>query len=108
MPDQNPFATEPLPTPADYNALDHFRRRGLAPSVAQYVTLDDRLILRTILSSLFANANVRVSLRIQMPDGQIVPQQQQYLVAGSGLGFADFGVHTLRGVPGEWRLFRVQ
>jgi class 3 adenylate cyclase len=30
------------------------------------------------------------------------------LVAGSGLHFADFGVHSLRGVPGKWRLFLVQ
>jgi SARP family transcriptional regulator, regulator of embCAB operon len=28
----------------------------------------------------------------------------QDLVAGSGLEFADRGVHTLRGVPGEWRI----
>lgn len=30
------------------------------------------------------------------------------LVAGSGIGFADRGVHALRGVPGEWRLFVVE
>lgn len=30
------------------------------------------------------------------------------LVAGSGLGFAEAGVHSLKGVPGEWRLFRAQ
>jgi pimeloyl-ACP methyl ester carboxylesterase len=29
------------------------------------------------------------------------------LVAGSGIEFEDRGAHTLRGVPGEWRLFRV-
>lgn len=29
------------------------------------------------------------------------------LVAGSGIGFEDRGEHTLKGVPGEWRLFRV-
>jgi pimeloyl-ACP methyl ester carboxylesterase len=29
------------------------------------------------------------------------------LVAGSGLRFADRGLHTLKGVPGEWRLFAV-
>ena len=28
------------------------------------------------------------------------------LVAGSGLQFEDRGVHTLKGVPGEWRLFK--
>ncbi len=30
------------------------------------------------------------------------------LVAGSGLSFRDFGVHALKGVPGEWRLFAVE
>ena len=30
------------------------------------------------------------------------------LVAGSGLRFAERGVHTLKGVPGEWRLFAVE
>jgi pimeloyl-ACP methyl ester carboxylesterase len=29
------------------------------------------------------------------------------LVAGSGLAFADRGVHTLKGVPEQWRLFEV-
>ena len=27
------------------------------------------------------------------------------LVAGSGLEFREHGTHTLKGVPGEWRLF---
>jgi class 3 adenylate cyclase len=29
------------------------------------------------------------------------------LVAGSGIDFADRGVHTLRGVPGDWQLYAV-
>ena len=29
------------------------------------------------------------------------------LVAGSGLRFADRGLHAFKGVPGEWRLFAV-
>jgi class 3 adenylate cyclase/pimeloyl-ACP methyl ester carboxylesterase len=29
------------------------------------------------------------------------------LVAGSGLSFDDRGVHSLKGIPGEWRLFAV-
>jgi pimeloyl-ACP methyl ester carboxylesterase len=29
------------------------------------------------------------------------------LVAGSGIDFADRGTHTLKGIPGEWRLFAV-
>ena len=28
-----------------------------------------------------------------------------YLVAGSGIGFEDMGLHRLKGVPGNWRLF---
>jgi class 3 adenylate cyclase len=30
------------------------------------------------------------------------------LVAGSGIGFAERGVHTLKGVPGEWQTFAVE
>ena len=30
------------------------------------------------------------------------------LVAGSGLEFSDRGAHTLKGVPGEWRVFSVK
>ena len=30
------------------------------------------------------------------------------LVAGSGLRFADRGVHSLKGLPDEWRLFVVE
>jgi class 3 adenylate cyclase len=29
------------------------------------------------------------------------------LVAGSGLSFQDRGMHALKGVPGEWRLYEV-
>jgi hypothetical protein len=29
------------------------------------------------------------------------------LVAGSGIQFADRGLHTLKGVPGEWQLLGV-
>jgi hypothetical protein len=30
------------------------------------------------------------------------------LVAGSGIAFQDRGLHELKGVPGEWRLFAVE
>ncbi len=30
------------------------------------------------------------------------------LVAGSGIRFEDRGVHALKGVPEEWRLFAVE
>jgi hypothetical protein len=30
------------------------------------------------------------------------------LVAGSGINFADHGLHNLKGVPGEWHLYAVK
>jgi hypothetical protein len=29
-------------------------------------------------------------------------------VAGSGLRFGDRGVHSLKGIPGEWRVFTAE
>ena len=42
------------------------------------------------------------------PDEILVSSTVKDLVAGSGLRFQDRGVHSLRGVPGEWRLFAVE
>ena len=42
------------------------------------------------------------------PGGGVVSSTVKDLVAGSGLRFADRGPQTLRGVPGEWRLFAVE
>jgi len=36
-----------------------------------------------------------------------VSQTVKDLVAGSDLTFVDAGLHTLRGVPGEWQLYAV-
>jgi class 3 adenylate cyclase len=41
------------------------------------------------------------------PGEVLVSSTVKDLVAGSGLEFADRGVHELRGVPGEWRLYAV-
>lgn len=41
------------------------------------------------------------------PGEILVSHTVKDLVAGSGLRFADRGTHTLKGVPGEWRLFAV-
>jgi len=35
----------------------------------------------------------------------LVSQTVKDLVAGSGLAFEDRGMHTLKGVPDEWRVF---
>jgi class 3 adenylate cyclase len=42
------------------------------------------------------------------PGEVMVSSTVKDLVAGSGLQFADRGMHSLKGVPGEWRLFVVQ
>lgn len=42
------------------------------------------------------------------PQGVVVSGTVKDLVAGSGLRFQDFGQHPLKGVPDEWRLFRLQ
>jgi pimeloyl-ACP methyl ester carboxylesterase len=41
-------------------------------------------------------------------DEVLVSNTVKDLVAGSGLRFADRGVHVLRGVPDEWRLYLVE
>jgi pimeloyl-ACP methyl ester carboxylesterase/DNA-binding winged helix-turn-helix (wHTH) protein len=41
------------------------------------------------------------------PDEVLVSSTVKDLVAGSGIGFEDRGLHRLPGVPGEWRLFAV-
>ena len=38
------------------------------------------------------------------PDEVLVSSTVRDLVAESGLGFSDRGLHQLKGVPGEWRL----
>ncbi len=42
------------------------------------------------------------------PGEVLVSHTVRDLVAGSGLRFADRGLHALKGVPGEWRLFAVE
>ena len=41
------------------------------------------------------------------PGEVLVSSTVRDLVAGSGLRFTDRGVHSLKGIPGEWRLFAV-
>ena len=44
---------------------------------------------------------------VARPGEVIVSNTLSDLVVGSGIGFEDWGSHTLKGIPGEWRLFRV-
>jgi class 3 adenylate cyclase len=44
---------------------------------------------------------------LAQPSEVLVSQTVKDLVVGSDLVFEDRGVHELRGVPGEWRLYSV-
>jgi class 3 adenylate cyclase len=39
------------------------------------------------------------------PGEVLVSSTVKDLVAGSGLAFAERGVHRLKGIPGEWNLY---
>jgi class 3 adenylate cyclase len=52
---------------------------------------------------------VHIGARVMAHAGSgeiIVSGTTKDLVAGSGLDFADRGIHALKGVAGEWRLFQ--
>jgi pimeloyl-ACP methyl ester carboxylesterase len=59
------------------------------------------------LGGLAVHIGARVA-SLAAPDEVLVSSTVKDLVAGSGLAFQDRGVHPLRGVPGEWRLFAVE
>ena len=64
-----------------------------------------------LISGDVAGIAVHIAARVAAlanPDEVLVSSTVKDLVAGSGLQFADRGVHTLKGVPGEWRVFAVE
>lgn len=59
------------------------------------------------ISGLAVHIGARISALA--PAGRaLVSQTVKDLVAGSGLQFDDFGVHTLKGVSDSWRLYAVR
>ncbi len=59
------------------------------------------------LSGIAVHIGARIA-SLAAPDEVLVSSTVKDLVAGSGLRFRDHGVHSLRGVPGDWRLFAVE
>jgi len=52
---------------------------------------------------------IGAAVRDQAGAGEVwVSSTVKDLVAGAGIEFADRGTHQLAGIPGEWRLFRVE
>jgi class 3 adenylate cyclase len=58
------------------------------------------------LSGIALNIAARVAA-LAAPARVLVSQTVRDLVAGSGLKFIDGGVHSLKGLPEQWRLFEV-
>jgi class 3 adenylate cyclase len=64
-----------------------------------------------VIGDKFGGIAVHIGARVAAlaaPNEVLVSSTVKDLVAGSGLSFQDRDVHSLRGVPGEWRLFAVE
>jgi len=64
-------------------------------------------IMGADVSGIAVHIGARVAA-LANPGEILVSSTVKDLVAGSGIGFTHRGSHTLRGVPGKWRLFVVQ
>ena len=78
-------------------SLDLEVRCGIAPGECEVVGKD--------LAGIAVHIGARVAAQAA-PGEVLVSQTVRDLVAGSGLKFAERGVHTLKGIPSEWRLFQ--
>ena len=59
------------------------------------------------VAGIAVHTGARVAAQAE-PGEVLVSSTVKDLVAGSGLGFQDRGMHELKGIPGEWRLYAVQ
>jgi pimeloyl-ACP methyl ester carboxylesterase len=64
-------------------------------------------VLGDKVSGIAVHLGARVSAMAD-PGEVLVSSTVRDLVAGSGLDFGDRGLHTLKGIPGEWRLYSAQ
>jgi class 3 adenylate cyclase len=63
--------------------------------------------LENDVGGIAVHIGARVAAKAQSEE-VLVSSTVKDLVVGSGIEFEDRGVHRLRGVPGEWRLYAVQ
>jgi class 3 adenylate cyclase len=59
------------------------------------------------LGGIAVNIGARVAV-VADPGEVLVSRTVTDLVAGSGIEFTERGVHSLKGVPGEWQLYAVR
>lgn len=83
-----------LPTAEDYRALVHYTRRWVEPYPAVYVTQDDILLVK--VWSPGATSTVNISLRVQLPDGQVTP------------AFYSFNISTVGSTPAQQIIEQVE
>ena len=83
---------------------DHVRALGLEIRAGLHTGECERVGSK--LEGLAVHTGARVAA-VAGPGEVLVSQTVKDLVAGSGIEFEPRGVHVLKGVPGEWRLFSV-
>jgi class 3 adenylate cyclase len=84
--------------------VEDVRSLGLEIRVGLHTGECERMGSR--LSGIAVPVGARVAALAQ-PGEVLVSSTVRDLVAGSGIEFEDRGVHELKGVPGEWRLYAV-
>src|SRR5207344_2509824 len=63
-------------------------------------------VLTDDVAGMAVNIGARIGALAQ-PGEVLVSSTVKDLVVGSGIAFEDRGLHELRGVPGQWRVFAV-
>jgi class 3 adenylate cyclase len=64
-------------------------------------------VMKGDVRGLAVNIGARVGSAAE-PGEVLVSRTVTDLVVGSGIKFADRGLHSLKGVPGEWQLYAVE
>ncbi len=81
--------------------------RGLGVEVRAGLHTGECELIGDDLGGIAVNIGARVG-SVAGPGEVLVSRTVTDLVAGSGIEFTDRGVHSLKGVPGEWQLYAVK
>jgi len=98
---------------ASFSRLILFDERGTGLSDRGQIaksfeeSAEDIELLGNDIGGIAVHIGQRVSA-LAAPNEVLVSSTVKDLVSGSGIGFADRGVHALKGIPEEWRLFAVE
>ena len=81
--------------------------RGLGVEVRAGLHTGECELIGDDLGGIAVNIGARVG-SVASPGEVLVSRTVTDLVAGSGIEFTDRGMHSLKGVPGEWQLYAVK